>query len=85
VIFFLAVTDVVKTMSCFAIASLFEELLLISSSAELVIALSEELVVTSFEELLTSAVAFGIVVEPAVVGLSEEQAASAIRAIAPAM
>jgi hypothetical protein len=47
-------------MSCFAIASL-------------------------FEELLFSAVAFGIVVEPAVVGLSEEQAACAIRTIAPTM
>jgi hypothetical protein len=45
----------------------------------------DELEDVTFEELLTSAVAFGIVVEPAVVGLSEEQAASAIRAIAPAM
>jgi hypothetical protein len=84
-IFFTDVAAVVKTMPLPGTKEFTEELLLISSSAELVIALSEELVVTSSEELLFSAVAFGMVVEPAEEGLSEEQAARAQRANAPAI
>ena len=72
--------------------SLFEELvvvtleeLMIISSAEFSIILSAELEIVFSEELLISSVAFGMVVEPAVVGLSEEQATNAVRAIAPVM
>jgi hypothetical protein len=41
---------------------------------ELLVFISEELLATFSEELLFSAVAFGMVVEPAQDGLSEEQA-----------
>jgi hypothetical protein len=55
--------------------------MVVVSLEELSIVSSAELVIGISEELLVSAISFGVAVESAVEGLSEEQAASAIRAI----